>query len=411
MQETTVNQYPQGGGRVASDQYRHSQEQCLDFTGLDQTVDRYQLLLLVKRVGKLAGFTPRMIQLLDYYMAYTTQADWEEGSRPIVFQSLSRTAMDLGVGERQIQKLEKQLFELGAISWNDSGNHKRFGHRDPKTGRLLFAYGVDLAPLAYLKEELEAKLQEKQLYAEAWRATKREISECRRQVRSLLLEWREEGADPAQLEGYESAYREIAFELRSHIDLSRLRTLSKRHTALTKAIRESMGVGATPQKEQPTTSFPIAPTTPKRPCRHAQKVAHSEHTNPVKKRREREPFFHPESSCQSPRSEASLAIGTITIHQLVRSASERFREHLPYSSKRLAWSDVIEAAYRRRAELHISKQSWAEACGALGRVGAAVGLVLTDRAACRVNNPVKHATAYFRRVCNGMDQSCTRHSP
>src|SRR5690606_1300169 len=107
--------------------------------------------------------------------------------RPVVFQSLSRTALDLGVSERQIQKLERRLFEIGAVAWHDSGNHKRFGRRNPKTGKLLFAYGVDLTPLAYLKQQLEEKLEEKQRYNDQWQATKRAVSEHRRQLRGHLL--------------------------------------------------------------------------------------------------------------------------------------------------------------------------------------------------------------------------------
>jgi hypothetical protein len=43
-----------------------------------------------------------MIQLLDYYVVFTQDQDWQEGARPIVYQSLYKTALDFGVGERQI---------------------------------------------------------------------------------------------------------------------------------------------------------------------------------------------------------------------------------------------------------------------------------------------------------------------
>ena len=95
-----------GGGRISSPKLRASLEQSQDFLGLEQDANRYDLLLLVKRVGKSAGFTTRMIELLDYYMAFTRDIDWEEGSSPIVYQSLAKTALDLDVSERQIQKLD-----------------------------------------------------------------------------------------------------------------------------------------------------------------------------------------------------------------------------------------------------------------------------------------------------------------
>lgn len=395
MQQLTTNEN-RGGGRVASDALRQSLDLSLDLTGLDQTIDRYQLLLLVKRVGKQASFTPRMIQLLDYYMAYTTAADWEEGSRPIVFQSLARTAMDLGVGERQIQKLEKRLFDLGAITWNDSGNHKRFGRRDAKSGRLVFAYGVDLTPLAYLKPELEAKLHEKQLYAEAWRATKREISERRRQIRGLLMKWQEEGADPKHLAEFETAYREIAIELRSHIDLTRMRSILKQHEALTNTLMAKMGVGATDQNKQPTTSLPIAPTTVKSSCRHAQKVAHQEQTTPDKKRGTSSQ--HKGAEQRRPFVANNLAVGNKSEPDLGLYACERLQHYLPLSSGGLTTSDLIEAASSLRRDLGISQASWADACGCLGRHGAALGVLLTDRAVQRSSSRIERPAAYFRAI-------------
>lgn len=85
------------GGRISSPRFRQSLEYCDDFAGLEEDQNRYDLLLLVKWVGKSYGFSSRMIELLDYYMSFTREIDWEEGSQPIVYQSLSKTALDLGV--------------------------------------------------------------------------------------------------------------------------------------------------------------------------------------------------------------------------------------------------------------------------------------------------------------------------
>ena len=72
------------GGRISSPKLRKSLEQSENFSGLEQDVKRYDLLLLVKRAGKGAGFSPRMIELLDYYMAFTRDIDWQKGSLPLV---------------------------------------------------------------------------------------------------------------------------------------------------------------------------------------------------------------------------------------------------------------------------------------------------------------------------------------
>ncbi len=404
--QTHISQHAtsRGGGRIASDRYRESQQLCEDFTGLEEDTNRYGLLLLVKRVGKLAGFTPRMIHLLDYYMAFTTELDWEQGSRPIVFQSLSRTALDLGVTERQIQKLEKQIFEIGAITWNDSGNHKRYGQRDSATGRLLYAYGVDLTPLAYLKEELEDQLHQKQLYNEAWQATKRQISSYRRQIRSLILEWQlEEGADPHRIRTFEQNYQQIAFQLRTHIELQELRSLLERHESLHEALMDAMGVGGNRNKE-PAQLSSVAKTTPKHSCTSEPEFVHYKYTTLLNKNTGSLSDSGFQKSVAKPTEPDDLISVTglqhISLKQVLQAASDRFLGYLPLTNRPMEWNDVVEAAYRLRFELHISQQSWGEACGVLGRVGASLCVLITDQGSQRAENRVTQPAAYFRGMVN-----------
>ncbi|WP_442483314.1 plasmid replication protein RepC [Aeoliella sp. SH292] len=389
-----------GGGRISSDRYRLALSQADDFTGLEAGVDRYQLLLLVKRVGKAAGYTSRMIQLLDYYFAFTRQCDWEEGARPIVYQSLARTALDLGVSERQVQKLEAALFAAGAIGWNDSGNHKRYGQRDPQSGRLLYAYGIDLTPLAYLKPELEAKLAEKQLYDQAWLETKRQISWHRRQIRSLLLEWpqREEGA--RDLSHFERRYDEIAVQIRTHLRLEELRQLLARHASLHDELMAAMGV-ALPKMEEAAQSPTLEGETHNRSCRSEPAFAHYKSTTQEITSCSSTNDGFQKSVAESSEVTAQVSatgIEHVALSHVLQAASDRFRAELPLAHRPMNWDDVVAAAYHLRARLGVSQQSWGEACGTLGRNTAAICLLVTDRAALREVNPVLKPAAYFRAM-------------
>lgn len=383
-----------GGGRVASDAYRYSLAQSEEFAGLEEGASRYELLLLVKKAGKLAGFTPRMIVLLDYYLAYTRDCDWEEGSRPIVYQSLARTALDLGVSERQVQKLESALFDAGAIGWNDSGNHRRYGQRDPQSGRILYAFGVDLTPLAYLREELEAKLHEKELYDQAWLETKRQISWLRRQIRARLAEIeREEGACQAN----EARYEAIATKIRTHIDLRTLRAMLNEHETL----YQELLVSAEPRTvDGASEKRSTAECSPKdeREFVHYKYTTHQsiESCSPQDARFQ-------ESVAEPPPLPEQADVGGakhVSLNQVLEAAGERYRAHLPIRTRPTSWSDFIEAACRTRAELRISQQSWADACRVLGRVGASLCVLLTDRALDRPKDPVRQPAAYFRGMVN-----------
>lgn len=441
-----LSSHPSGGCRVASDRYRLTLADCHEFGGLEEGADRYQLLLLVKKLGKAAGFTPRMIQLLDYYMAFTRDQDWEQGSRPIVYQSLSRTALDLGVSERQIQKLEQALFTAGAISWSESGNYKRYGQRCPKTGRILYAFGVELTPLAALHAELEDKLQEKKLYDAAWMETKRQVSWYRAQIRATLQEGREQGRDESQIALFDRQYAEIAVPIRSHLDLQSLRALLQAHKSLYSEIVAAMGVdvGETKQTAQRPS---LTRKTGIRSSRGEQKVAHYKST--TQESSDKSDTRSPSDNCfqesvaarQEPRTNREkrggdgevarhtsrsytasskppstnpqdliLATGLqhITLKHALQAASDRFRSHLPLTPRPLNWSDIVEAADSVRRELQIPQKIWGEACQLLTRPGAALCVLLTDLATQRVVNPVLRPTAYFRGIVGKATQRSLR---
>jgi hypothetical protein len=392
-----------GGGRCASDALRHAQRQAEDFSGLEAGADRYGLLLLAKRTGKHAGFTPRMLTLLEYYLAYTRDLDWEEGGRPVVYQSLARSALDLGVTERQVQKLEAALFAAGAITWNDSGNHKRYGQRDSETGRIVYAFGVDLTPLAYLRPQLEAVLAEKRRHDDAWMAAKRQASWLRRQVRALLAEWsqREEGGPIGAIELFASRYDAVAVPIRTSMDLAALTMLVAEHQKLYDAIVEEMGVTSS-EAEEGLQRESMPKETTKGSSRGEPQVAHYNYST--------QSFIEPCSrddtgfqesvgrpsvgKQESPSTgQASSGLEHVTLGIALSAASERLSVQLP---KDPGWGDLVEAAYRLRQELGVSQQSWGEACGVLGRSGAAVAILVTDRAALRDDNPARAPAAYFR---------------
>ena len=396
------------GGRVSSPKLRQSIELSGEFTGLEENINRYDLLILVKRVGRLAGFTSKMIQLLDYYMSFTRDQDWEEGGSPIVYQSLSKTAEDFMVTERQIQYLEKALFEAGAITWNDSGNHRRYGHRCPETGTILFAYGVDLTPLAYLLPELQAKYHEKQMRQRARAEAKRHISWHRSQIRGFLIELEEieleeqgAGLDISIIE-WQARYEEIAYQIRAHMKLEDVQALLKRHKDLYESLSALLTKDTETQKissisSQVFTHIQITNHKPSKEdyCR-AKLSGFQEKRKAVTQARE-------DTSQKRDRGlseEMILKTGLqhITMKQALNAASSRFKAHMPMEPRPMNFNDFVEAAYKLKSELGISQSHWGRACVELTRVGAAMCLLLTDQAAQREDDPVKKPAAYFNAM-------------
>ena len=226
------------GGRTSSPELRKSIEQSQEFEGLAENVKHFELLTLVKKAGKQAGFTSKMIELLEHYMVFTRPIDWLEGNQPIVFKSKFQTAMDLNISDRHLQRLEKDLFKIGALTWNDSGNCKRYGQRDPESGKIIYAYGVDLTPLAYKKDELETIVQEQKLFKDAWMETKRQVSWHRHQIKSMLVELAELTGE--EQGAFEAQYETIAVRYKTTMPLVEFRSMLSKHQELYNRVLEAL---------------------------------------------------------------------------------------------------------------------------------------------------------------------------
>jgi hypothetical protein len=430
----SINQHR--GGRISSPKLRASLEQSQEFCGLEENANRYDLLLLVKRIGKGAGFSTKMINLLDYYMAFTRDMDWEEGSSPIVYQSLSRTALDLGVSERQIQKLEKALFEVGAVTWNDSGNHRRYGQRCAETGAILYAYGVDLTPLAYLKADLQTKLFKKQEHDRAWMETKRQISWYRAQIRAVLAELELiEDIDPPYKE-LEAAYNDIAVQIRTTMSLENINNRLGEHKELHTQVISILEDHTQEQEEIAIVSPMNQQITKKGSSKDDQIGTHYKYTKKqlsnkldtskanahdlqkssnrcLEDKTERVEQGERPKGREKPQTSApkeqqihseDLILETglqhITLKQALNACTERFRENMPIDPRPMNWNDFVEASYKLKADLHISQQAWANACTVLGRTGASICVLLTDHATQRADDPVLKPAGYFNAMIN-----------
>jgi replication initiation protein RepC len=88
------------------------------------------------------------VHAVDWLFRFTQPQDWEPSSRPIVWPSASMQEEALGLSATQVRDINRRLIEDGLITMKDSPNGKRYGGRHEKTGRIIEAYGFDLAPLA-----------------------------------------------------------------------------------------------------------------------------------------------------------------------------------------------------------------------------------------------------------------------
>lgn len=417
---------PPVGGRVNSPKLRGAAQFISEFEGLPKGVTRFDLLKLVKHAGPFAGFSSKMIQLLEYYILFTRDCDWVANGQPIVYQALSKTALHFGVSERQIQRLEKDLFMVGALTWNDSGNHRRYGVRD-EDGQIMHAFGVDLTPLAALREALEVKLIEKQRLDAAWMETKRQISWYRRQINGLISEAEDYPTlDKLRFE-VEQNYEGIAVSIRTYMSLNDLHTLLQAHKDLHSTLLQAVQTAENrrldaeiaAEQREPSAQGSVQITKETSSMDDTSDV-HIYSTNqnqfdksnlssPKDKGAFRESVIEPpETKADHPapgntegcKSEAEIAeeIGKITMKQLLYAASDRFKAYLPQHGRSQDFAEIVEAAHSILPVLGIHKSAWAEACGVLGRNGAAICVMIIDQKIQDPDNRVRNPGGYLREM-------------
>ena len=148
-------------------------------------VPKSTAFVALKRVGAYIGLKAGDLLLLDTLGAFTQAQDWDEGQRPIVWASNAYLMEQTGFSLSALKRHARRLAEIGVISFKDSPNGKRWGHRDAD-GRIIEAYGFDLSPLSARVEEFEQLQAELQAERELCQRLKRQITVARRMIRARI---------------------------------------------------------------------------------------------------------------------------------------------------------------------------------------------------------------------------------
>ena len=153
--------------------------------GEGAAVPKAQAFVAVKRIGAHIGLKAGDMLLLDTLGAFTQAQDWEEGRRPIVWASNAYLMEQTGFSLSALKRHARRLAEIGVISFKDSPNGKRWGHRDAD-GVIIEAYGFDLSPLSARVEEFDQLQAELQAERELCQRLKRQITVARRMIRARI---------------------------------------------------------------------------------------------------------------------------------------------------------------------------------------------------------------------------------
>lgn len=401
------------GQRPHTPQLRKLEMISNTYSGLPDGTDRFEILRHLEIAGSEFGFKARHIRLLAYYIKFTAPVDWTEESYhpPIVWQSVSNTALEFYTSERQIRRWENELHDLGALTWRDSGNHKRYGVRTER-GYIRFAYGADLSPLASMFADLKTRAEEILQERADWKEAKRELSAQKRRVRikmctaELSIDELDELAKITATSTLNEIWDQIETLTKLELAVDSYFDTSINADVCGKDVNMSAKAAINVSHKYTTA---ISNSSIEDTCNDVEKIvsdeissqdtgnmfatAHTRNDSPKKKCLK----FTPNSKSKQPiESKASSGVEHITTSMVISVASEEFKSRIPLYSRPLAPEDLVEAARLTCLDIGINRHVWNEAVQIMGSYAAAVAILLIDVKRSCPDNPVHNVGAYLR---------------
>jgi replication initiation protein RepC len=166
------------------------------FQGLPPgTAKPLTFLYAFKEAEPYLGLPAHTYKLIDWLVRLTKPQDWEEGSRPIAWPAARRQEEFLGLSERRTQALNRVLQEAGIFVMRDDPQGRRYGYRDPKTGRITKAFGFDLALLIERHEEFKKIAAEAQIERNRMKKLRQQKTLARKAIAQAAEELGTQGYD------------------------------------------------------------------------------------------------------------------------------------------------------------------------------------------------------------------------
>ena len=227
------------GPRAYTDDDAEAQQAGQTFNGLPEGLTRSGLAGLVKHNRTWMGLTRTLASHLEFLVLHTQDQDWETGQKPIVWMSVDTTAGEMKISARQVERRERALNAAGAIAWNDSANHKRFGWREGD-GYIVEAYGVDLSPIGAMAGDLlEEERRRKAELGERGLCTRerRKALAARRSVKAMLARAVLEGLVDPETQEWRDKTEILGRGIPPRTPLGGLRDLNARFRLLTDELK------------------------------------------------------------------------------------------------------------------------------------------------------------------------------
>jgi len=360
------------------------------FEGLPEGVQPFNLVYLVRDVSSLLGLNATDVEHLRYLVSFTKAVDWEPGARPIVYKSVQKMARQYGITERQLNRIENKLKDVGCLTYRSVGNNRRMGCRG-QDDRIVFAYGVDLSPLADLYDrliELKRSMIEDML---AFDKARLKFSSIKKQVRWRLAKAAEIGLI---VDNEAQVYAQLPQRVPARMSIGELTGCLKRAESLRDELDQVL---ETTVPESSSKAVDKDDHLPKMSDQTDKNVRHIQTTI--------SPSSAKADTCspQGGNDDRKNVVKSVTpagveidLQLAISVASQDFLNCVLPTGRGPTLSDVIDAAGRLCHHHGIHKSAWMEACSVMGRNAATGAIIIIDRGIKNPEMPIRSPGGYLR---------------
>lgn len=398
------------GCRSERPEHAVAREAAEAWTGLEGGLNHKALLdmLEISAVAESLSLRKQHISYMRCIFRKARPDDFAPGDwPPVVWMTKSKIAGDLGLKPRAVSNIEDDLARAGFIYWTDSASRRRNGWRDPETGRIACAYGVNLAPFAARADDIEATFRAVQQERKDCQALVYEIAAIRTRTLIRLKAALRSGAvsDASipqlldQAASLPTGRAMTCWRLASLEELAaEARSIEERAKTVTNPDRagetlppsaenspENCSLGCTPESGSNTNTNQYRDINLAAAARTAE-PAPDPHTAAARPGPERE-------DCSRGEAEEAPPAKSPPAWLILESLPASFARHLP-DRVRADAEDFRTAANLARSGLGVSPSAWREACEVMGPDAASFAIaVVASRADA---GEVRSAGGYLR---------------
>lgn len=344
------------------------------FSGLEKDTTPAHVLSAMKRAAVYLGFPNRVVQVIDLMFSWSMPQDWRAGHTPTVWPRNDKLSHLLGISVRQVQKILNKAQELGLVTFRDSPNGNRGGHRD-RNGNIVWAYGIILSPLGaryreFLEVAARGAAEDKRIDELA-----RRLASARRGIRSLAQTALDVAYSGFRPEDEIALARMAAERIRGSRDIPMIEAcveqLEERRRALETALQEALAAQTlSPILKESSWSDDLEDTLST--TTNQLQSATADYSNSLAMKGSGDYDIR----LAQPQTEVETDLEKHGINPaFIREAAPELLQSLDYAPA--TWGNVIALAERLSGQHRIASSAWRDACRVMGQRGAAAAVIAT----------------------------------